>query len=225
MLVKHLIYLKSYLSSINSFTDLLGVSKTHQVLSVGPMHFILGTDAWLTALQGEREAADLQHQQVYCFQNLWTVHHAVGQSLQLPVTNRPWQSAYGERIKTRSPKMLSVTFLTDPISNNVVVFLTLSGQRASCREWGRRAYKDSAWPSSWRPPFLCGPPHPDVPHTCQTSVELMSRPLYPDLSGRLAKTWGQCSILLHWLNHHITFSGKIIVFFVFFKQCSWHWKQ
>lgn len=61
---------------------------THQAFIGGPVDFVVDADARLVGLQGEWEAADLQHQQVHGVQDFLAVHHPVGETLQLAVAHR-----------------------------------------------------------------------------------------------------------------------------------------
>lgn len=73
----------------NIFLMLWGQT-THQMVTGWPVNFIVDADPGLVGLQGVREAADLQNQEVHGVQDFLAVHHPVSQTLQLSVAHRAW---------------------------------------------------------------------------------------------------------------------------------------
>lgn len=93
---------------------------THQTFFGGPVDLIVDADARLVCLQGIREAADLQDQQVHGIQDFLAVHHSVSQTLQLSVAHRAWQST-GEAAGWRVWELSLILFL-GACTNLAIVF-------------------------------------------------------------------------------------------------------
>lgn len=83
-----------------------------------PVNFIVDADPGLVGLQGVREAADLQNQEVHGIQDFLAVHHPVSQTLQLSMAHWAWQGTGDEGASWKIQNLCISTTICNKFNKN-----------------------------------------------------------------------------------------------------------